>query len=179
MVGNHTALVSITNNYSRDFQAAEVEEYTPTSQQATSHPRPQLPMHPTRALLPASPSLTFTANLQQVLSDGMDMSLSISSDVDPSPVTSASPASQSVLRYNSTAESPPLSTRVVFRTPSKVLLASQHPEKWTGATTRAGSLLLGTPPNRSDRFCGQRIFTFNTDTQLCLEGAETHLKDDE
>uniref|UniRef100_A0A8C0T277 KIAA1549 like n=1 Tax=Canis lupus familiaris TaxID=9615 RepID=A0A8C0T277_CANLF len=130
MVGNHTALVSITNNYSRDFQAAEVEEYTPTSQQATSHPRPQLPMHPTRALLPASPSLTFTANLQQVLSDGMDMSLSISSDVDPSPVTSASPASQSVLRYNST-ESPPLSTRVVFRTPSKVLLASQHPEKWT------------------------------------------------
>eukprot|EP00071_Canis_lupus_P024476 XP_013976619.1 UPF0606 protein KIAA1549L homolog isoform X3 [Canis lupus familiaris] len=137
MVGNHTALVSITNNYSRDFQAAEVEEYTPTSQQATSHPRPQLPMHPTRALLPASPSLTFTANLQQVLSDGMDMSLSISSDVDPSPVTSASPASQSVLRYNSTAESPPLSTRVVFRTPSKVLLASQHPEKWTGATTRA------------------------------------------
>ncbi|KAM8929032.1 UPF0606 protein KIAA1549L homolog [Lycaon pictus] len=137
MVGNHTALVSITNNYSRDFQAAEVEEYTPTSQQATSHPRPQLPMHPTRALLPASPSLTFTANLQQVLSDGMDMSLSISGDVDPSPVTSASPASQSVLRYNSTAESPPLSTRVVFRTPSKVLLASQHPEKWTGATTRA------------------------------------------
>lgn len=144
MVGSHTDVVSITSNYSRDFQTAEVEENPTASQRAASHPRLQLPVPPTRALLPASPSLTSTASLHQVLADGMDTSLSISRDVSPSPVLGASPPFQSLLRYHSTDESP-LSPRAILRTPSKVLLASQRPDKWSGAATHAGSLFPGTP----------------------------------
>uniref|UniRef100_A0A7N5KQF1 KIAA1549 like n=1 Tax=Ailuropoda melanoleuca TaxID=9646 RepID=A0A7N5KQF1_AILME len=136
MVGSHTDVVSITSNYSRDFQTAEVEENPTASQRAASHPRLQLPVPPTRALLPASPSLTSTASLHQVLADGMDTSLSISRDVSPSPVLGASPPFQSLLRYHSTDESP-LSPRAILRTPSKVLLASQRPDKWSGAATHA------------------------------------------
>ncbi|EFB26530.1 hypothetical protein PANDA_005861, partial [Ailuropoda melanoleuca] len=138
MVGSHTDVVSITSNYSRDFQTAEVEENPTASQRAASHPRLQLPVPPTRALLPASPSLTSTASLHQVLADGMDTSLSISRDVSPSPVLGASPPFQSLLRYHSTDESP-LSPRAILRTPSKVLLASQRPDKWSGAATHAVS----------------------------------------
>lgn len=145
MVGSHTDVVSITSNYSRDFQTAEVEENPTASQRAASHPHLQLPVPPTRALLPASPSLTSAASLHQVLADGMDTSLSISRDVSPSPVLGASPPFQSLLRYHSTAESPPLSPRAILRTPSKVLLASQRPDKWSGAATHAGSLFPGTP----------------------------------
>ncbi|XP_039089291.1 UPF0606 protein KIAA1549L homolog isoform X2 [Hyaena hyaena] len=134
MVGNHTDFLSTTNkNYSREFPTAEIEDYPSTSQHAMSHPHLQLPAHSTHALSPASPSLTSTASLQEMLSDGTDTILRISSDIHPSPVISASTSFQSILKYHSTAESPPLSTRA----PSKVLLASQHPEKWTGAATHA------------------------------------------
>lgn len=142
MVGNHTDFVSITGNHSRDFQTAEVGEYPSASQHAASRPHLQLPVHPSRALSPASPRLTSTAGLHEVLSDGRDTSLSISSDISPSPVISASPPFQSLLRYHSTAESPPLSTRARFRTPSKVRLASQGPNKWTA--THTGSLFSST-----------------------------------
>ncbi|XP_004406186.1 PREDICTED: UPF0606 protein KIAA1549L homolog [Odobenus rosmarus divergens] len=154
MVGNHTDFVSITSNYSRDFQTAEVGEYPSASQHAASRPHLQLPVHPTRALSPTSPRLTSTASLHEVLSDGRDTSLSISSDISPSPVISAFPPLQSLLRCHSTAESPPLSTRAGFRTPSKVRLASQGPDKWTAthtvssrveltATTAVATLSLG------------------------------------
>ncbi|XP_077628944.1 UPF0606 protein KIAA1549L homolog isoform X4 [Crocuta crocuta] len=134
MVGNHTDFLSTTiKNYSREFQTAEIEDYPSTSQHAVSHPHLQLPAHSTHALSPASPSLTSTASLQEMLSDGTDTILRISSDIHPSPVISASTSFQSILKYHSTAESPPLSTRA----PSKGLLASQHPEKWTGAATHA------------------------------------------
>ncbi|XP_040351426.1 UPF0606 protein KIAA1549L homolog isoform X4 [Herpailurus yagouaroundi] len=134
MVGNHTDFLSITNNnYSRDFQTAEIEDYPSTSQHAVSHPHLQLPAHSTHALSPASPSLTSTASLQEILSDKTDSVLPISGDIYPSPVISVSTPFQSILRYHSTAESPPLSTRA----PSTELLASQHPEKWTGAATHA------------------------------------------
>ncbi|XP_046927989.1 UPF0606 protein KIAA1549L homolog [Lynx rufus] len=134
MVGNHTDFLSITNNnYSRDFQTAEIEDYPSTSQHAVSHPHLQLPAHSTHALSPASPSLTSTATLQEILSDKTDSVLPISGDIYPSPLISVSTPFQSILRYHSTAESPPLSTRA----PSTVLLASQHPEKWTGAATHA------------------------------------------
>uniref|UniRef100_A0A673UVP4 KIAA1549 like n=1 Tax=Suricata suricatta TaxID=37032 RepID=A0A673UVP4_SURSU len=128
MVGNHTDFLSTTNkNYFRDFQTAEIEDYPYTSQHAVSHPLLQLPAHSTHALSPASPSLTSTVSLQEMLSDGTDTILRISSDIYPSPVIRASTPFQSILKYHSTTESLPLSTRA----PSKVLLASQHPEKWT------------------------------------------------
>ncbi|XP_032696856.1 UPF0606 protein KIAA1549L homolog isoform X1 [Lontra canadensis] len=132
MVGNQTDVVSLT----RDFQTPEVEKDPPTGQHAVSHPRLQLPGHATSALLPASPRLTSVAHVHEVLSDGMDRSFSISSDVYPSPEISTSPPFQSPLRDHMTAESPPPS-RAGLRTPSKVLLASRGPDKWTGAATRA------------------------------------------
>ncbi|XP_022439374.2 UPF0606 protein KIAA1549L homolog isoform X1 [Delphinapterus leucas] len=138
MVGNHTDFLSInTNNYSRDFQTAEVEDDPPISQPSVSHPHLRLPGHPTHSLVLTSPSLTSTASLWEMLSDGMDTSFQTSGNVYPPPVINASPPFQSIPRYHSTAESPPLSTSALFRTPSKALPASQHPEKWTGAASNA------------------------------------------
>ncbi|TKC52819.1 hypothetical protein EI555_019311 [Monodon monoceros] len=138
MVGNHTDFLSInTNNYSRDFQTAEVEDDPPISQHSVSHPHLRLPGHPTHSLVLTSPSLTSTASLWEMLSDGMDTSFQTSGNVYPPPVINASPPFQSIPRYHSTAESPPLSTSALFRTPSKALPASQHPEKWTGAASNA------------------------------------------
>ncbi|XP_047549028.1 UPF0606 protein KIAA1549L homolog isoform X3 [Lutra lutra] len=136
MVGNQTDVVSLTGAYSRDFQTAEVEEDPPAGQHAASPARLQLPGHATPALLPASSRLTSVAHVHEVLSDGMDRSLSISSDVYPSPEISASSPFQSPLRDHTMAESP-LPSRAGLRTPSKVLLASRGPDKWTGATTHA------------------------------------------
>ncbi|XP_066894129.1 UPF0606 protein KIAA1549L homolog isoform X1 [Kogia breviceps] len=138
MVRNHTDLLSInTNSYSRDFQTAEVEDDPSMSQHSLSHPHLRLPAHPTHSPVLTSPSLTSTASLWEMLSDGMDTSFQISGDIYPPPVINASPPFQSIPRYHSTAESPPLSTSALFRTPSKALPASQHPEKWTGAATNA------------------------------------------
>lgn len=146
MVGNHTDFLSInTNNYSRDFQTAEVEDDPSISQPSVSHPHLRLPAHPTHSPVLTSPSLTSTASLWEMLSDGTDTSFQISSNIYPPPVINASPPFQSIPRYHSTAESPPLSTSALFRTPSKALPASQRPEKWTGAATNAGSLFPGTP----------------------------------
>lgn len=143
MVGNHTAVLSTSNNHSRDFQATEVEDDPSTSQQVTSHPHVQRPVHPTWPLLLPSPSLPSTAGLQEMFSDGMDTSSQISSNFYPSPAVHASTPFQSIPRYHSTAESP-LSTRASLRTPSKVLPPSPRPKKWTGAATNAGSLFPGT-----------------------------------
>lgn len=143
MVGNHTAVLSTSNNHSRDFQATEVEDDPSTSQQVTSHPHVQRPVHPKWPLLLPSPSLPSTAGLQEMFSDGMDTSSKISSNFYPSPAVPASTPFQSIPRYRSTAESP-LSTRASLRTPSKVLPPSQRPKKWTGAATNAESLFPGT-----------------------------------
>ncbi|XP_045681206.1 UPF0606 protein KIAA1549L homolog isoform X1 [Phyllostomus hastatus] len=137
MVGNHTGILSMSNNnHSGVFQAAEVEDHPSTSQHVKSPPHLQQPAHPTRSLWLTSPSLPSTAGLRAVFSDGMDTSFQVSSSIYPSPGINASTPFQSVPRYHSTAESP-LSTSALFRTPSKVLLPSQHPEKWTGAATNA------------------------------------------
>ncbi|XP_019495101.1 PREDICTED: UPF0606 protein KIAA1549L homolog isoform X1 [Hipposideros armiger] len=137
VVGNHTDVLSTSNNHSGSFQAAEVEDYPPASQHVSSHPHLELPAHPVRSPLLTSVSLPSTAGSQEMLSDGMDTSFQISSNIYPSPVLNASAPFQSILRDHSTAESP-LSTSALFRTPSKVLLASQSPKKWTGAATNAG-----------------------------------------
>lgn len=143
MLGNHADILSISNNnYSREFQAAEVEEYPTTSHHVTS-PQLQLSARPTHSVLLTSPSLPSTAGLQEMLSDGMDTNFQVSSNMYSSPVINASAPFQSILRYHSTDESP-LSTSALLRTPSKVLLASQRPKKWTGAATNAGSLFPGT-----------------------------------
>ncbi|XP_070283861.1 UPF0606 protein KIAA1549L homolog isoform X2 [Myotis yumanensis] len=143
MVGNHTAVLSASNNHSRDFRATEVEDDPSTSQQVISHPHVQRPVHPTWPLSLPSPSLPSAAGLQEKFSDGMDTSSKISSNFYPSPAVHASTPFQSIPRYHSTAESP-LSTRASLRTPSKVLPPSQRPKKWTGAATNAGSLFPGT-----------------------------------
>ncbi|XP_054934627.1 UPF0606 protein KIAA1549L homolog [Physeter macrocephalus] len=138
VVRNHTDFLSInTNNYSRDFQTAEVEGDPSISQHSLSHPHLRLPAHPTHSPVLTSPSLTSTASLWEMLSDGMDTSFQISGNIYPPPVINASPPFQSIPRYHSTAESPSLSTSALFRTPSKALPASQRPEKWTGAATNA------------------------------------------
>lgn len=149
MVGNHTDFLSInTNNYPRDFQTAEIGDYPSITQQSVSHPHLQSPAHPTHPLVLSSPSLTSTARLPEMLSDGMDTSFQITDDIYPSPVINASPPFQGILRFHPTAESPPLSTNALLRTPSKTLWASQRPEKWTGATTNAGSLFPGPSQDR-------------------------------
>uniref|UniRef100_G3TQE7 KIAA1549 like n=1 Tax=Loxodonta africana TaxID=9785 RepID=G3TQE7_LOXAF len=140
MVGNYTNFWPTSkNNHARDFKTAEVEDYPSTSQHSGSRPHLQLPAHPRHPLLPTLPSLTSPASLQEMLSDGKDTSYQISSSISPSLGINVSTPLQSVLRYHSTAESPPVSASALFRTPSKVLLASQRPEKWTGAATNAGS----------------------------------------
>ncbi|XP_007941503.2 UPF0606 protein KIAA1549L homolog [Orycteropus afer afer] len=132
MVGNYTNMwPTSNNNYTRDLEAAEVEDYPSTSQHSGSHPHSQLPVHPTHPLLPALPSLTVPASLQEMLSDGVDTSFQNSSSNYPSPGINASIPLENILRDHSTAESAPVSTSALFRTPSKVLLASQHPRKWT------------------------------------------------
>ncbi|XP_057606478.1 UPF0606 protein KIAA1549L homolog [Hippopotamus amphibius kiboko] len=131
MVGSHADFLSInTNNYSRDFQTAEVEDNPSISQHSVPHPYLQLPARPTHPLVLTSPSQTSIASLREMLSAGMDTSFQISGDIYPSPVMNAFPLFQSILKYHSTAESP-LSTSAVSRIPSKALLASQRPEKWT------------------------------------------------
>uniref|UniRef100_A0A8D1V407 KIAA1549 like n=1 Tax=Sus scrofa TaxID=9823 RepID=A0A8D1V407_PIG len=130
-VGNRTDFLSIsTDSHSRDFQMAGVEE-------SESHPHLQLPAHPAHPLLLTSPSLTSAASWQEMLSDGMDPSFQISGDISPSLEINASTPFQNIPRDHSAAESPPLSSSALFRTPSKALLASQRPEKWTGAASHA------------------------------------------
>ncbi|XP_054441911.1 UPF0606 protein KIAA1549L homolog [Pteronotus mesoamericanus] len=137
MVGNHTDILSVSNdNHPRVFQTSEVEDYPSTSQYVQSHPHLQRPVHPTHSLLLTSPSLPSTAGLREMFSDGMDTSFQISSGIYPSPVINASTPFQNIPSYHSTAESP-LSTSASIRTPSKVLLPSQRPKKWTGAATNA------------------------------------------
>ncbi|XP_066107324.1 UPF0606 protein KIAA1549L homolog isoform X2 [Saccopteryx bilineata] len=142
-IGNHTDVLSISNNHSRDSEAVEVEDDPSTTQHVKSHPHLQRPARPTRSLLLTSPSLPSTAGWQKIISDGMDTSFQISSNIYPSPVIKASTPFQSILTYHSTAESP-LPTGALLRTPSKVLLPSQRPKKWTGAATHASSLFPGT-----------------------------------
>ncbi|XP_049746824.1 UPF0606 protein KIAA1549L homolog isoform X2 [Elephas maximus indicus] len=138
VVGNYTNFWPTSkNNHARDFKTAEVEDYPSTSQHSGSRPHLQLRAHPRHPLLPTLPSLTSPASLQEMLSDGKDTSYQISSSISPSLGINVSTPLQSVLRYHSTAESPPVSASALFRTPSKVLLASQRPEKWTGAATNA------------------------------------------
>lgn len=136
LAGNHTDLWPTSHNRPRDFQTAQVEYNPSTSQRSaqSSHP-----------LWLTWPRLSSTTSLQDMLSDGTDTGSQIPSDIYPSPGINASTSFQSNLGYQSAAESPPLSTSAFPRNPSKVLQASQHPKKWTGATTNAGSLFPGTP----------------------------------
>ncbi|XP_034788275.1 UPF0606 protein KIAA1549L homolog isoform X4 [Pan paniscus] len=137
MVGSHIDLWPISNNnHSRDFQTAEVAYYSPTTQHSVSHPQLQLPNQPAHPLLLTSPGPTSTGSLQEMLSDGTDTGSEISSDINSSPERNASTPFQNILRYQSAAESS-ISTSVFPRTSSRVLRASQHPKKWTGAATNA------------------------------------------
>ncbi|XP_073900199.1 UPF0606 protein KIAA1549L homolog isoform X2 [Castor canadensis] len=140
-VGSHTDLWPTGHNsHSRDYQTVKIEYYPSTSQHSVSHSRLQLPAQPAQAahsLWLAWPSLTSTASMQEMLSDGTDTSSEISSNIYPLPGTNASLPFQHVLRYHSAAESPSISTNAFPRTPSKVLPTSQHPKKWTGAATHA------------------------------------------
>ncbi|KAI5936455.1 UPF0606 protein KIAA1549L [Manis javanica] len=145
IIGNHTAFLAISSkNHSRDSQTAEVEDHPTTGQLAVSLPRLQLSAHPMHPLLLTSPRPTATASLPDMLSDGMVMHFQFPSDINLSPVIHASTLFQSSWSYPSTTELPPLLTRAFFRTPPKVLLASQHPGKWTGGASTAGSLPPGT-----------------------------------
>uniref|UniRef100_A0A8D0N0H0 KIAA1549 like n=1 Tax=Sus scrofa TaxID=9823 RepID=A0A8D0N0H0_PIG len=130
-VGNRTDFLSVsTDSHSRDFQMAGVEE-------SESHPHLQLPAHPAHPLSLTSPSLTSAASWREMFSDGMDPSFQIAGDISPSLEINASTPFQNIPRDHSAAESPPLSSSALFRTPSKALLASQRPEKWTGAASHA------------------------------------------
>uniref|UniRef100_H0WMJ3 KIAA1549 like n=1 Tax=Otolemur garnettii TaxID=30611 RepID=H0WMJ3_OTOGA len=146
MLSNHTELWPTSNNSpSRDFPTTEVDYHPSTRQHSVSHSYLKLHARTTHPLLLTLPSLTSASSLQEMLSDGTETGSQISSDFYPSPVTNASTAFQSILRNHSTAESPPVSTSAFSRTPSKVLQASQHPMKWTGAATSGGSLFPGSP----------------------------------
>ncbi|XP_032022199.1 UPF0606 protein KIAA1549L homolog isoform X4 [Hylobates moloch] len=124
------------NNHSTDFQRAEVAYYSPTTQHSVSHPQLQLPDQPAHPLLLTSSGPTSTGSLQEVLSDGTDTGSEISSDINSSPERNDSIPFQNILRYHPAAESS-VSTSVFPRTSSRVLRASQHPKKWTGAATNA------------------------------------------
>uniref|UniRef100_G1PRB5 KIAA1549 like n=1 Tax=Myotis lucifugus TaxID=59463 RepID=G1PRB5_MYOLU len=130
MVGNHTAVLSASNNHSRDFQTTEVEDDPSTSQQVTSHPHVQPPVHPTWPLSLPSLSLPSTAGLQEMFSDGMDTSCWFAGDVFRWNGYKFQNFQQLLPISHSTAESP-LSTRASLRTPSTVLPPSQRPKKWT------------------------------------------------
>ena len=175
-VGNHTDFLSInTNNYTRDFQTTEIGDYPRISQQAVSRPHLQSPAHPTHPLVLSSPSLTSTARLPEMLSDETDTSFQIAGDIYPSPGINTSPPFQDIQRFHSTAESPSLSTSALFRTLSKAPWASQHPEKWTGATANAGSLFPGPSQDRNVTASGAKsssgstqIPSFAPKEQICL-----------
>nr|XP_058162304.1 UPF0606 protein KIAA1549L homolog [Dasypus novemcinctus] len=126
-----------SNNHSRDFQTAEADDSPSANQPPVSHPHLELPAPPTHPFLLTSPSLTSAAILQGMLSDGTDTRSHSSSNIYPSPVINASTPFQNILSYHSTAESSPVSTSTLFRTPFKALLPSQRPKKWTGAATNA------------------------------------------
>ncbi|XP_030650518.1 UPF0606 protein KIAA1549L homolog isoform X4 [Nomascus leucogenys] len=137
MVGSHIdPWPTSNNNHSIDFQTAEVAYYSPTTQHSVSYPQLQLPDQPAHPLLLTSSGPTSTGSLQEVLSDGTDTGSEISSDINSSPERNASIPFQNILRYHSAAESS-VSTSVFPRTSSRVLRASQHPKKWTGAATNA------------------------------------------
>nr|XP_054380486.1 UPF0606 protein KIAA1549L homolog isoform X4 [Pongo abelii] len=137
MVGSHIDLwPTSNNNHSIDFQTAEVAYYSPTTQHSVSHPQLQLPHQPAHPLLLTSSGPTSTGSLQEMLSDGTDTGSEISSDINSSPERNGSTPFQNILRYHSAAESS-VSTSVFPRTSSRVLRASQHPKKWTGAATNA------------------------------------------
>ncbi|XP_011917562.1 PREDICTED: UPF0606 protein KIAA1549L homolog isoform X1 [Cercocebus atys] len=135
MVGSHVDLwPTSNNNHSTDFQTAEVAYYSPTTQHSVS--QLQLPDQPAHPLLLTSSRPTSTGSLQEMLSDGTDTGSEISSDLNSSPERNASTPFQNILSYHSAAESS-ISTSVFPRTSSRVLRASQHPKKWTGAATNA------------------------------------------
>ncbi|XP_032139513.1 UPF0606 protein KIAA1549L homolog isoform X3 [Sapajus apella] len=137
MVGSHRDLWPPSNNsHSIDFQPAEVENDSSTSQHSVSHPQLQLPDQPTHPLLLTLSRPTSTGGLQEMVSDGTDTGSEISSDVNSSHERNTSRPFQNILRYNSAAESS-ISTSVFPKTSSRVLRASQHPKKWTGAATNA------------------------------------------
>ncbi|XP_017386039.2 UPF0606 protein KIAA1549L homolog [Cebus imitator] len=137
VVGSHRDLWPPSNNsHSIDFQTAEVENDSSTSQHSVSHPQLQLPDQPTHPLLLTLSRPTSTGGLQEMLSDGTDTGSEISSDVNSSHERNTSRPFQNILRYNSAAESS-ISTSVFPKTSSRVLRASQHPKKWTGAATNA------------------------------------------
>nr|XP_021520988.1 UPF0606 protein KIAA1549L homolog isoform X2 [Aotus nancymaae] len=137
MVGSHRDLWPPSNNsHSIDFQTAEVEYDSSTSQHSVSYPQLQLPDQPTHPLLLTSSRPTSTGGLQEMLSDGTDTGSEISSDVNSSHERNTSRPFQNILRYHSAAESS-ISTSVFPKTSSRVLRASQHPKKWTGAATNA------------------------------------------
>lgn len=175
VVGNHTDILSISNNnHSRDFQAAVVEDDPSPSQHVMSHPHRQLPAHPIRPLLLTSPSLPSTDGVQGMLSDGMDTSLPIASNIYPSPVINASTPFQSILRYHHATADSPLSTSALLRTPSKVPLASQHPKKWTGAATNAGGLFPGTQKTGMTA-SGAKASSSSTQIPSFAQKEQTHL----
>ncbi|MBZ3888995.1 UPF0606 protein [Sciurus carolinensis] len=129
LAGNHTDLWPTShNNHPRDFQTAKVEYYPSTRQHSAQSSHPFWLTWPRRSS---------TTSLQDMLSDGTDTGSQIPSDIYPSTGINASTSFQSNLGYHSAAESPSISTSAFPRTPSKVLQASQHPKKWTGATTNA------------------------------------------
>nr|XP_037855456.1 UPF0606 protein KIAA1549L homolog isoform X4 [Chlorocebus sabaeus] len=135
VVGSHVDLwPTSNNNHSIDFQTAEVAYYSPTTQHSVS--QLQLPDQPAHPLLLTSSRPTSTGSLQEMLSDGTDTGSEISSDLNSSPERNASTPFQNILSYHSAAESS-ISTSVFPRTSSRVLRASQHPKKWTGAATNA------------------------------------------
>ncbi|XP_074257394.1 UPF0606 protein KIAA1549L homolog isoform X3 [Saimiri boliviensis] len=137
VVGSHRDLWPPSNNsHSIDFQTAEVEYDSSTSQHSVSHPQLQLPDQPTHPLLLTLSRPTSTGGLQEMLSDGTDTGSETSSDVNSSHERNTSRPFQNILRYHSAAESS-ISTSVFPRTSSRVLRASQHPKKWTGAATHA------------------------------------------
>uniref|UniRef100_A0A1D5R4P3 KIAA1549 like n=1 Tax=Macaca mulatta TaxID=9544 RepID=A0A1D5R4P3_MACMU len=135
VVGSHVDLwPTSNNNHSIDFQTAEVAYYSPTTQHSVS--QLQLPDQPAHPLLLTSSRPTSTGSLQEMLSDGTDTGSEISRDLNSSPERNASTPFQNILSYHSAAESS-ISTSVFPRTSSRVLRASQHPKKWTGAATNA------------------------------------------
>lgn len=173
MVGNHTAFLAISSkNHPKDSQTAEVEDHPTTGQLAVSLPHLQLSAHPVHLLLLTSPTPTATASLPDMLSDGMDTHFQIPSDINLSPVVHASTLFQSSWSYPSTTESPPLLTSAFFRTPPRVLLASQRPGKWTGAASTAGSLPPGTQKTGMTASLA-KASSSSADTQLCSEAADT------
>ncbi|XP_063083821.1 UPF0606 protein KIAA1549L homolog isoform X3 [Cavia porcellus] len=145
VIGNHKDFWPTSHNsYSGVFQTEKVDYQPSASYRSMSHPHLRMPTQPTHPLWLTWLRLSSTASLQEMLSDGTDTGPQISSDSYLSHGINASTPFKSILGYHSTAESPPISTSAFPRTPSRVLRASQHPKKWTGAATNADSLFPGT-----------------------------------